>query len=698
MTNLSHIRRTFVRQHHQSWCGLACLASIIRYFGGDTPQEKLQAQSGTTLTGTTLLGLYQAANAAGLKAEGYEADVETLKEINSPAVLHLSFDDGLQHYVVCYGYSGGGFVIGDPAKGVDTMSETELESLWKSKSLLLVEKGEKFSNVSDATKRKIAWLKSLLKPDLPVLATVTVLSMAIATAGIALAVFSQKLIDKILPAKDTGKLWTGLVVLATLLAAKSGLSYLRTLLVVRQSRDFANRIVGGFYGLILYLPKSFYDGLKTGEITARLNDASRIQRTVNYVSGTLLIDILMVIACTALLFNYMTITGIIAIAAGATFALIFWKYGRKIVSGQRKVMVSYAAAESNFFDTVQGADVIKSNKREEFFTNYTKRIYSDFQSSVYDLGLLGNRVGIKIDLTGVAAIIAMIAVGSHAVLTDSLSLGAMVAVLSLASSAVSSSASLSGAYLTLQEAKVAYDRLYEFASMDREDAEDLAVEAKPTVQNISVLELQGVGFRFPGRPLLLNDLSFTVRKGELTAVLGEIGSGKSTLLQILQRFYEPESGKIYADGVEWKSFSTGDWRGLTGAMPQNVKLFNATLIENICLSNDEEDIKRCLAFCFETGAASHFNALPMGAFTRVGEDGVNLSGGQRQLVGLCRALYKNPPILLLDEPGNNMDKATLGFLRDLLEREKHRRICILVTHDESLVKIADRSFRLQSQL
>jgi ATP-binding cassette subfamily B protein len=680
---IENYNKFFVRQHGQASCGIACLAMIAKYYGGNIPQEKLVPTSGTSVTGTSLLGLYQAANAIGLKAEGFEADIPNLKQLEHPAILHFYLPDGLEHYVVCFGYKNGAFLVGDPAKEMIMMSEQEVSALWKSRKLLLVQCSDSFRTENETSKRKKTWLKELLAPDISTLSVAVILGLVVSVAGISLAIFSQKLIDQILPAKENQKLLIGIIFLALLLLAKNLLSYLRTVLVARQSRDFANRIVGSFYNQILYLPKSFFDSLKTGEITARLNDAARIQRTINYVVGALLIDILTVIVCTVLLFGYWWIAGTTALCGGLLFALVFWKYGKKIIDGQRNVMVSYASAESNFFDTVQGAEVIKGNNKEEFFTRYTKDIYAAFQTAAYDLTLLGNKVGLKVQNIGTIAIIGVIAFSSLAILNDQLSLGALVAILSLAGSVISSSASLSSAYITLQEAKVAYDRLYEFASLDAEPNE-ISSEQLTEHIHIDTLKVKDISFRFPGRPLLLNNINFEAKKGQLTAILGEIGSGKSTLLHLISRFYEPETGVLIADEKSWKDFPLHDWRRIVGVMPQHIKLFNASLLENICLTNDQQTLENCVTFCTQLDIQKYFGNLPLGLLTRVGEDGVNLSGGQRQLVGLYRALFCNPKILLLDEPTNNMDKTTTQFVWELLEREKHQRICILVTHNEYL--------------
>ena len=113
MLNLKHIQKTFVLQHDQSDCGVACLLSLVQYYEGSHTLEALRIQSGTTVRGTTLLGLYQAANSIGFEAEGNEAEIEVLKAYNAPLILHLTMGN-LEHYVVCYGFEKGMFIIWRP--------------------------------------------------------------------------------------------------------------------------------------------------------------------------------------------------------------------------------------------------------------------------------------------------------------------------------------------------------------------------------------------------------------------------------------------------------------------------------------------------------------------------------------------------------------------------------------------------------
>ncbi len=179
-------------------------------------------------------------------------------------------------------------------------------------------------------------------------------------------------------------------------------------------------------------------------------------------------------------------------------------------------------------------------------------------------------------------------------------------------------------------------------------------------------------------------------------MLGESGQGKSTLIQILQKFYAPESGRILVDGISLDKIGTSEWREQLGSVPQEPKIFNGSLLYNISLSDIPEILKQAIAFCEETGFGKYFNELPQSYLSLVGEEGINLSGGQKQLVALARALFRKPKLLLLDEPTSSMDKMMEEFVMGLLLKEKHERITILVTHREEPAKQCDKIIVLQN--
>jgi ATP-binding cassette, subfamily C, bacteriocin exporter len=165
---------------------------------------------------------------------------------------------------------------------------------------------------------------------------------------------------------------------------------------------------------------------------------------------------------------------------------------------------------------------------------------------------------------------------------------------------------------------------------------------------------------------------------------------------VLQKFYPFENGNIEVDTTKWENISIPEWRQSLGVVPQEIAVFSGTLLANICLDDSPHHAQQIVAFCKEYGFDTYFEAFPQGYTTILGEGGVALSGGQKQLLGIARCLYHQPKVLLLDEPTSAMDSKTEEFVTGLLERIKSNTITILISHKDSLTKIADRIYLLQA--
>jgi len=195
---------------------------------------------------------------------------------------------------------------------------------------------------------------------------------------------------------------------------------------------------------------------------------------------------------------------------------------------------------------------------------------------------------------------------------------------------------------------------------------------------------------------LLENISIEIKTGEIVTLLGEVGSGKSTLIQLLQKYYTPESGEILFNGTSLLSYPTPAWREQTGVVSQQVKIFNGSAGENICLGNIMEEFESVQLFCKEYGFNTFFDTLPQGLNTLLGEDGVHISGGQQQLIALARAMYRRPSLLLLDEPTSAMDSKTEQFVINLLQSHKNQYATLLVTHRTYLANLSDRVYALDN--
>ena len=513
-----HLQRSFVWQHDQSDCGVACLLSVIQYYGGSNSLEKLRKLSGTTKQGTTLLGLYQAANQLGFSSEGNEADIQAVIDHKAPLILHVLIEERLQHYIVCYGYKDGSFVIGDPGKGIVAYSKEKLNSIWKSKTCLTLTPNESFVKIETQAKNKKQWFLKLIKEDKRLISFSVMLGLGIAALSMVMAVFSQKLIDDILPSREYQKLISGIVLVTFLLFTRVLFSALRDYFLIRQTKDFNNRIINRFYSSLLNLPKPFFDTRKIGELVARLNDTQRVQRVIKEIAGNIIINVLVTIVSLGFLFYYSWETGLITFVSLPFYFFLIYSFNKKIITAQKDVMQGYAFSESNYITSMQGIATIKNNNRQSVFKKINQLIYGNFQDKVFNLGKINVRLSVFSGGFSVLFLMGILVYTSIQVYNDIMQLGELMAILGIAGSLLPSVANLALIAIPINEAKVAFDRMYEFTSMTPE------AKGQTAIKTFTSLEIKNLSFRFAGRSPLLKNINLSVPKYQCITIVGESGS------------------------------------------------------------------------------------------------------------------------------------------------------------------------------
>lgn len=262
-----------------------------------------------------------------------------------------------------------------------------------------------------------------------------------------------------------------------------------------------------------------------------------------------------------------------------------------------------------------------------------------------------------------------------------------MAVLGIAGSLLPAVAGMALITISINEAHVAFNRMYEFASLPPEE------QGKVTETEFHSLEVEELTFRFPGQKQLFRGLSLTVNIGECIVITGESGCGKSTFVQLLQKFYPYESGRITLNKhTELSQLTTDSWRRIIGVVPQQIELFNGSVVDNLLPAPNDQP-EAISQFATDYGFLPFIESLPQGFATLVGEEGINLSGGQQQLIGFMRALYHKPQLLILDEFTSAMDIHTEQFVLNLLQRLKPQIAILFVSHRLHTIRhIADRIF------
>jgi len=689
--NLNKIKKSFVHQHGQSDCGVACLSSIIKYHGGSKTLDELRRVSGTTKTGTSLLGLFQAGQKLGFDVVGLEAEsINNLIELEQPAILHVTIENAFDHYVVFFGFQDDQIIIGDPSKGLEKWPKSKLVSVWQSKSLLKLEPNGNFEKKDKKTK-KYENLIDWIKEDTNILLSSLFLGVIISIFTLSTAVFTQKLIDVILPSKDIQKLTIALVLFLFVLLTKNGLTFVRSKFLITQSRDFNNRMISSFIQSLVALPKSFFDSKKTGEMIARLNDTQRIQTTIRTLVGSLLIDGLIIVVSLVAVFSYSWQIGVVTTSFIPLYFLIIWRLNKSVINAQKEVMSAFALNEANYIDLITGMSEIKRTGSISLFNHSASSIYTFFQNKVFQLGGLQIRFAVLIELVGTLMIVSIISIGSFFVMQDELLLGSLMAILSLTGTIGPSLAKIAIFNINMQEAKVAFNRMTEFTKIKAENLNG------KTLDSLKSIILKDVSFCYPGAMNLFHKINLTIETGKITALIGESGSGKSTVTQLIQGFYEPSAGEIFLDGQSMCDLSKENLRSRLSVVPQDIKIFNNNLLFNIALSDDVEVLNRVETWCIKQGFDTFFSNFPQGYNTLLGEEGANISGGQRQLVGVARALFRNPDMILLDESTSAMDRDTEKFILNLLQNLKKECGILIVSHRIQAALVADEIYVLENE-
>jgi subfamily B ATP-binding cassette protein MsbA len=218
---------------------------------------------------------------------------------------------------------------------------------------------------------------------------------------------------------------------------------------------------------------------------------------------------------------------------------------------------------------------------------------------------------------------------------------------------------------------------------------------QPAPSPINTIELNDVCFQYSEDEGGLSKASLHATRGEFVAIVGESGAGKSTVVSLLSRLYDPDKGRILADGVPLEDIDIEEWRQRIAVVRQDPYIFDDTLRNNILAGCADVDDERLEQVCVDARIDEFVHTLPQGYETRLGDEGVRLSGGQKQRVAIARALIRNPEVLILDEATSNLDTTLEREILQTVQSTTQERIVFVITHRLGSVTDADRIYTIE---
>ncbi len=243
---------------------------------------------------------------------------------------------------------------------------------------------------------------------------------------------------------------------------------------------------------------------------------------------------------------------------------------------------------------------------------------------------------------------------------------------------------------TVSKAVVGYERVREVLDIESDVRDVRGARRAPTFRG--GIEFESVSFSYGADRSVLKDVSFKIEAGQVAGIVGPSGTGKTTIVSLIPRFYDPTSGRIVIQGADIRRYTLKSLRDQMSFVLQDTLLFRATIWENIAYGKPGAPLKEIKRVAELANASEFIDAMPDGYDTMVGERGVTLSGGQRQRIAIARAVIRDTPILILDEPSSGLDAASEQAVLEALDRLMKARTCVIIAHHLATIRKADVIF------
>jgi len=353
-----------------------------------------------------------------------------------------------------------------------------------------------------------------------------------------------------------------------------------------------------------------------------------------------------------------------------------------------------ADLESQLVESINSVRTIKQFGIEDFENIKTENRFIRLLDSVYKSAINSLFSGNSSEFVTRIFTIIVLWIGSNFVIDNAITAGELLSFYALIGYLTSPVSGLIGMNKTIQNALIAADRLFEIMDLQHEENEN---KIELTKKNLGDIVFESVSFSYGTRVDVFEDFNLTIKKGQLTAIIGESGSGKTTLAALLQKLYPLKSGRILIGENSIEYFDNQSIRKLIASVPQQLNLFAGNVLENIAIGEFSIDFQRVVQICSMPGIMPFIEKLPAGFNTWLGENGASLSGGERQRLAIARALYRDPEILILDEATSSLDSESEQYVKDaILNLKKQNKTIIMIAHRLSTTVNADKIVILEN--
>ncbi len=500
----------------------------------------------------------------------------------------------------------------------------------------------------------------------------------------------EHLVAAINQAEPLTLLWYLCVFGAVLIAFKFFFLFLQDYLMMDLSQRMVRDVRNALFQKLHLLSLDYFTEKKSGTLISRFtHDVTTLQDSVAVGLTDLLYRPFQILVFAVIAFSIHWKLAVASLVLIPLITVPVAKIGKRLKKVNQSALESMAEVSSVLHEFMSGVRIVKVFNMEGHERSKFERSNQDFYrytmkriKRVLALGPFSELVA------GVGAII-ILYIGGREVVRGTLSSGVLILFLGALLSLIKPAKKVTSTYGLFQQTLAVIPRVYEILDAVPSVAEKPGAKVLSPVQES--IEFQNVSFRYPGKESdALQEVTLSVKAGEVIAIVGRSGAGKTTLVNLIPRFYDPTAGTILIDGTDIREVTLQSLREQVGVVTQETFLFHDSIEANIAYGRAGATTSEIEGAARLAHAGEFISRIPEGYQAVIGERGVKLSGGERQRIAIARAILKNPPILILDEATSQLDSESERYVQEAIERLMKGRTVFVIAHRLSTVVNADR--------
>jgi len=691
-------------------CGPTCLKMISKFYGKFYSLQYLRDKCGVTKEGVSFLDLSHAAEDIGLRTLSIKCTIEDLlNKIPLPAIAH--WDNS--HFIVVYKTKVAGKIyVADPGKGTVIYTKEEFASKWiaqdngsslpdgtKTGLLMAIEpQSDFYQRQGDEKIQRVKTFENFLsyfKPYKKSFLNLFVVMFLVTVLQGLLPFISKAVIDVGIQTHDVDFINIVLIANVAIIVSVMLSNLVRDWILLHVTSRVNIALISDYLIKLMRLPVTFFENKMTGDILQRAQDHERIRSFIMNNSLNMIFSALTFAVFGIIMFVYNPTIFYIFIAGSVvyvTWVMAFLKI-RKKLDWEYFDLVS--KNQSYWVETIGSIQDIKIN-------NYEKQKrwkWEDIQARLYKVNLkvlsITNTQNLGAQFIDSLKNLFITFYCAKAVIAGEITFGVMISTQFIIGMLNAPVVQFIQFIISFQFAKISFLRLNEIHQL--EDEHENAGNNNVELPENKSLVVSNVMFQYStNSKIVLQGIRLVIPEGKVTAIVGDSGSGKSTLLKLLLRLYKPTHGEILIGNMNINNISLRQWRDKCGAVMQDGKIFNDTIMNNIVLDDEKIDYEKLKKALHTANIAHEIEQLPLGYQTMMGEQGRGLSGGQKQRILIARALYKNPDYLFFDEATNSLDTINEQKIVTALDNVFKDKTVIVIAHRLSTIRKADQIVVMQN--